>query len=215
MINKLIIDSTHARTELCELGAKYPTDKSPYSSGSASGHRHAYTAVYDLLFCHLRDQFVNLGEIGIERNNSMKAWREYFPTAYLVGWEYDREKINKAVADDLMLTAYHFMDVRSIDSILEGFYAAGRDYHILIDDSTHQFEDQIRILSVAHQFVKPGGYFIIEDVFKNRDPETYEIALAPYRHHYRSAFFVETAHAEQYSGDWQNDKLLVLCRGEY
>ena len=30
-INKLIIDTTNSRTELCDLGVKYPTDKSPYN----------------------------------------------------------------------------------------------------------------------------------------------------------------------------------------
>ena len=37
-INKLIIDTTNSRTELCDLGVKYPTDKSPYNNDSKNKH---------------------------------------------------------------------------------------------------------------------------------------------------------------------------------
>ena len=49
-INKLTIDSTFSKTELCNLGKDFPTDKSPYSEKK---HRHPFTAVYDLLFSNI------------------------------------------------------------------------------------------------------------------------------------------------------------------
>ena len=48
-IEKLVIDSTESVTDLCRLGVKHPTDKSPYNE-SSSLHKHPYTAVYNLLF---------------------------------------------------------------------------------------------------------------------------------------------------------------------
>ena len=51
-INKLIIDSSNSITDLCKLGVKNPTDKSAYVKDDL--HRHAYMAIYDLLFMNLR-----------------------------------------------------------------------------------------------------------------------------------------------------------------
>ena len=43
-INSIVIDSTNSITELCLLGVKYPTDKSPYNSDK-NLHKHAYTSI--------------------------------------------------------------------------------------------------------------------------------------------------------------------------
>lgn len=214
MINKYIIDCSHTRTDLCGIGAAAGTDKSPFSQSTPSGHRHAYTAIYDLLFSPFRGDLINFGEIGIERNDSMRMWRAYFPHAHLVGWEYEQAKIEKAESEDLPFVYYLHMDVTSESSIREGFQKAARQFKVLIEDSTHRFEDQLRVVSLAHEVLLPGGYLVIEDVFKNRAEADYEAAIAPYRHYYSSVFFIEPLHAEQFSGDWNNDKLLVLCRGE-
>ena len=56
IINRITIDSTNSITDLCRLGAKYPTDKSPYNG---SGHRHPYTSVYDFLFSSVRYKKLN------------------------------------------------------------------------------------------------------------------------------------------------------------
>ncbi len=214
MINKLVIDSTHARTELCNIGAAAGTDKSPFSENTPSGHRHAYTAVYDLLFGQIRNELITVGEIGIERNQSMHMWRAYFSNAFLLGWEYDEQKIERARGAELFRTEYHFMDVRSVDSIVRGFEAGGRLLDVLIEDSSHEFDDQVRVLSVAHRFLNPGAYLVIEDVYKRNSEAAYEEALSSVSKHYSSMFFVEPLHPLQYSGDAQSDKLLVLRRNE-
>ena len=74
-IEKLVVDSTESVTDLCRLGVKHPTDKSPYNE-SDSLHKHPYTAVYNLLFSYMRYNPIVLGEIGILDNMSMKCWRE-------------------------------------------------------------------------------------------------------------------------------------------
>lgn len=114
--NKLIIDSTYSRTELCELGKIYPTDKSPYNEGSSSGHKHAYTAIYDLLFSTLKYKDINFGEIGIEFNKSMICWRNYFINSNLYAWEYDNEKIVSALNDNLDVI-YDYINVEDENSI--------------------------------------------------------------------------------------------------
>jgi SAM-dependent methyltransferase len=212
--NKLTIDSSNSRTDLCDLGVKYPTDKSPYSVGSSSGHRHPYTAVYDLLFAHLRYKDINFGEIGIEYNKSMICWRNYFTKAKLWGWEYYQEKINSALKDGLEDTTYINMDVTSEESIRSGFEQSGVKFDVIIDDSTHVFEHQISIAKIVHQYLKPGGYFIIEDIFRNRWEDDYNQQMGDYSKYYNSITFIDTEHSNKMSGNWDNDKLLVMVRNE-
>lgn len=212
--NKLIIDSSESKTDLCELGVKFPTDKSPYNVGSSSGHRHPYTAVYDLLFSPLRYKEINFGEIGIEYNKSMICWRNYFTKAKLWGWEFYDEKIENALKDNLHDTTYLSMNVTSEESIKNGFQNAGVKFDIIIDDSTHVFEDQIRISKIVHEYIKPGGYFVIEDIFRNRSEIDYSQLIGEYSKYYHSITFIDTEHKNKMSADWDNDKLLVMVRND-
>ena len=70
-INKLIIDSSDSITDLCKLGVKYPTDKSPYVVHD--GHRHPYMAVYDMLFMSLRYKPIKFAEGGIVTGTTYNA----------------------------------------------------------------------------------------------------------------------------------------------
>jgi SAM-dependent methyltransferase len=213
--NQLIIDSSESRTDLCNLGVKYPTDKTPYcidhsASPNSSKHRHPYTAVYDFLFTNIRYFPITIAEIGILDNMSMKCWREYFPNALLYGYEYSKEYLDKAEKDNLANTKYFFMDVKSEKSIEEGL--CKDKFDIIIEDSTHIFEDQIRVINVAHKFLKPNGIIVIEDLFKSVPNSEYIKAIKNVESYYKSATFVVADHTLKHSLGWDNDKLLILNR---
>ena len=93
-INHLKIDSSQSITDLCRFGAEYNTDKSPYTQGAGVlAHRHAYTAVYDLLFLAKRFMPIQIGELGILDNSSTNMWRNYFPTATIFGYDVFPDRI--------------------------------------------------------------------------------------------------------------------------
>ena len=210
-IEKLVIDSTESVTDLCKLGIKHPTDKSPYNE-SSSLHKHPYTAVYNLLFSYMRYNPIVLGEIGILDNMSMKCWREYFPNATLYGYEYSEMRLHKALSDKLSNAAYSKMDVKDVESIQEGLQ--GVMFDIIIEDSTHEFNDQIRFANIAYKHVKPGGFLIIEDIFRSESEKRYEEALADISKYFSSMTFIVTEHKNKHSPGWDNDKLLVLNRND-
>jgi hypothetical protein len=208
-IEKLVVDSTESVTDLCRLGVKHPTDKSPYNE-SDSLHKHPYTAVYNLLFSYMRYNPIVLGEIGILDNMSMLCWREYFPNATLYGYEYSEMRLQKALSDKLSNTVYSKMDVKDVESIQEGLQSTMFD--IIIEDSTHEFNDQIRFANIAYKHIKPGGFLIIEDIFRSESEQRYVDALAGISKYFSSMTFVVTEHKNKYSPGWDNDKLLVLNR---
>lgn len=210
-INSIRIDSTNSTTDLCMLGVKYPTDKSPYNQNNAL-HKHAYTAIYDLLFSHRRYDYLTLAEIGILDNNSMLSWREYFPNATLFGLEYMTEKLNKAISDNLSNTYYNYIDVTNKDSISSELKNMNMLYDIIIEDSTHVFDDQIRFTNEAVKYLKTGGYLIIEDIFIDADESKYQKELEHLGEYFSTATFIFADHDLKHSPNWNNDKLLVLIR---
>jgi SAM-dependent methyltransferase len=211
-INSLIVDSSASVTDLCKLGVKYPTDKSPYVVHS--GHRHPYTAVYDLLFMPLRYKPIKFAEGGIAENMSMKCWRDYFPYAELHGFEYDSTYLNNALNDNLTNTTYRYMDVNDTDSIANCLELTGGKFDVIIDDMIHDLRRNMLFAHTAYRYLKPGGYLIIEDIFRDVDENLYAESLEPVSSYFSSMTFVITDHINRYSPGWDNDKLLVLCRNE-
>lgn len=212
-INRLAIDSTHSVTDLCTMGEKYQTDKSPYNKNPYL-HKHAYTAIYDLLFSNLRYSDINIAEIGILHNKSMLCWREYFKNAKLYGFEWSAEYIQKAVNDNLANTSYHFMNIKEEEAIEEALADVGKKYHIVIEDSTHEFADQIRFLKIIYKYMLPGSIVVVEDIFRAVEEELYRDALKPIEKYFSSATFVMAEHVNKYSPGWNNDKLLILHRND-
>jgi hypothetical protein len=215
-INSITIDSTKSITELCKLGAKYPTDKSPYSTENyntpnGSGHRHPYTSVYNFLFSSLKYKKIKLAEIGILDNMSMNCWRNYFSEAELYGFEYNQNYIESAINQNLVNTTYDFINILSEESITNCMSKYGK-FDIIIEDSTHVFEDQIRFCNIAYKYLNEGGILIIEDIFRSESEEKYMLELNEISKYFSTMTFVLTEHELLYSPGWNNDKLLVLFR---
>jgi hypothetical protein len=215
-INYIIIDTSKALTDLCVLGAHYRTDKSPYNPAL---HRHPYTAVYDMLFASRRYQPIIFGEIGVMSNASMRMWRSYFTTASLYGFEINTETLVAARSDNLPNVHYNFMDSSNPQSIFEALNDTKQLFDVIIEDSSHYFESQMAVASVAFEFLKPGGTLIIEDIFRPWGEARYEEALAPYMKYFSSMAFFETNHKNLWSPGteepwFNNDKLLVMHRNQ-
>jgi len=225
IINKLTIDSSYSRTDLCEVGGYYNTDKSPYNTG---WHRHPYTAIYDFLFSTYRYKKINVGEIGIEGNASMKCWRTYFPNANLYGYDYMHEKLHRASSENLYNTQYFYMDCQDSNLINDGLSKCQDKFDILIDDASHRPIHQIPVIKSAINHLKPGGILVIEDIFRTsitNEPvnpvaqehgvtgaNQYEPLIEPYAKYFHHISWILADHKDRYSPEWENDGLLVLVR---
>lgn len=210
-IDSMIIDTTKVSSILCVLGGIYNTDKSPYNSNSCL-HKHPYTGIYNLLFHQYINKEFLFVEIGIEHNASMKMWGDYFKKANIVGFEYYEEKIKKAESDKLKNVRYAQMDVTSVDSIKSGFEKLTESPSIIIDDSTHNFDDQIRIIKTALPYLKSNGILIVEDIFKHEDESRYVNELRSIGGQVNYATFITANHLLEHTPDWDNSKLLVIFK---
>jgi glycosyltransferase involved in cell wall biosynthesis len=213
-IQSVTIDTTGTVSNLCEIAMQFNSDKCPYSKETTSGHRHPYTPVYDTLFSSLRTQSINIAEIGIEKNDSINIWRKYFPNADIYGFEYNEQYLQEAINQNLSNVYYEKIDVKDANNIRKTFQTINKKYDILIDDSTHFFEDQIRVIQNSIEYLNDGGILVVEDIFRNRSEEDYQRELQGISKYFSSATFMTTEHENKFSGDWNNDKLLVLVRND-
>lgn len=210
----LKLDYTTNSSELCLIGKKYDTDKSSQRSNvTNTRHCHPYTLFYESLFRNKRNDEIKIAELGILDGASLLMWREYFANASIYGFEYNDDLLahfKKTFNNDRITLAH--VDVTSKRSIIKAFSEMSVFYDIIIEDTTHQFEDQIRVIENAYQCLKPGGILIIEDIFKSYKEADYLTRLNRILHHFQDYYFVELEHEHRNSTGWDNDKLFVLVK---
>ena len=131
--------------------AAMSTDKGP------GGHN--YTELYERLFFPWKDEPITIFEIGIAGGGSLKMWEGYFSKARIFAVdilpksEFDNARVKTLIADQA-----------NRDQLQAAIHTAGGDIHILIDDGGHTMEQQQVSLGFLFKHVRPGGYYVIEDI---------------------------------------------------
>ena len=151
---------------LGSLFNKYGSDKD----------KNGYTQFYDSIFKNIRNQPVDLLEIGIgtlienapssmlgyglpgyKPGGSLRAWRDYFPQGQILGCDiqpdtqFSEERIRTVLANSTVR--------EEADRVL-----GNRSFHIIIDDGSHFDEHQLQTFKNMWHRVRRGGFYIIEDV---------------------------------------------------
>jgi len=151
---------------LGELFEKYGSDKNV----------NGYSPYYDAIFKNIRQKPVAFLEIGIGTmipdvsssmvgyarpgyapGGSLRAWRDYFPNGQIMGCDvqsdtqFAEERIETALADSSSRL--------QLDAVL-----GDRQFDIILDDGCHYDETQVATLRNLFHRVKPGGFYIIEDI---------------------------------------------------
>lgn len=209
---KLIIKKN--KSELCEIGRKYDTDKSSQRDNITNQrHCHPYTLFYEELFKNKKHDNINIAELGILEGSSLRMWQEYFTNANIYGFEYDNNYIENFINNyDNERIILNYINVKDKNNIIDQFSKINKYFDVIIDDSTHQFEDQIKIIENTYQYLKPGGFLIIEDVFKSYNEKDYIEKLSSILHNFQDYYFIELDHVNKLSTGWDNDKLFILVK---
>jgi hypothetical protein len=120
---------------------------------------HNYTELYERLFFPWKDEPITIFEIGIADGGSLAMWHAYFPKARIFAVDilpkaqFDNERVKTLIADQA-----------NRDQLRAAIAVAGTDIHMLIDDGGHTMEQQQVSLGYLFKHVRPGGYYVIEDV---------------------------------------------------
>jgi hypothetical protein len=129
---------------------KYGSDKTGY---------HNYETVYSNLFSDL-DSVTDVLEMGIWMGASLRAWRDIFLNANVVGLEYDRQRF---ITEDRITSFYvdqtkeHTFD-DFIDSVKD------KKFNFIVDDGSHMLEETKRTFTKLLPLLEINGWFVVEDI---------------------------------------------------
>ena len=132
---------------LKEIGLKYPTNKNDYG----------FLDIYEKYFQSLRDQKLNILEIGVDKGDSLRLWREYFINSNICGLD-----INKK---DFVIQNVEIYQGDQNDKILLNKIANkyGK-FDIIIDDGSHVSKHIINSFNYLFDHLSQNGIYIIEDL---------------------------------------------------
>lgn len=141
-----------------ETGNKFQLDKI---------YNHHYEYLYGIHLGPLRDEPINLLEIGLGcvvmatgPGKSLLLWNEYFPKASVSILEYDRECAEPFRSQVKNLYIGDQSDFNVLEEV-----GTGGPYDVIIDDGGHTRRQQINSLIGLWPYVKSGGFYIVEDIF--------------------------------------------------
>jgi predicted O-methyltransferase YrrM len=215
-VNRVIFDSNECTTDLCRIGARFKTDKSPLNDISEAPlkFRHAYTPIYDLLLAPMRHKPITVAEIGIFYAAGLLMFRDYFSEAKIYGFEFNLQLIENAKKLQMRDTSIDFIDVADSAEIDKAFGRTEEKYDLIVDDATHRVDDQVRVIRCCTKFLKRGGILIIEDIFDDsRAPEhKFTEVLSDVGNEYCSVNFLLPKNRATMTGEWNNEKLLVMIK---
>jgi hypothetical protein len=132
--------------------SRYRTDK------VANGYLRWYD---DLFASHWRDVRAVL-ELGVHRGGSLELWRDYFPSATIVGIDSDVSLVEVADRNRIAIERGSQADAEFLRSV--SLRAAPLGFDLIIDDASHiaaDAESSFRALFDDH--LKSGGWYVLED----------------------------------------------------
>ena len=145
---------------LTRIANKLGTDKGTLESVWG----HGYTLTYNRLFDVLNTGHVRMLEIGVADPRfpgaSPKMWAEYFDDLYFVGYDINPDakafqggKVHIFIGDQ--------NNPEDLEKCIEVY---GGQWDIIMDDGSHWEEHILTSFRNLFPYVKPGGYYIIEDL---------------------------------------------------
>lgn len=142
---------------LLELGNKYECDK--YFS-------HNYLPHYEFHFGKLRDEKLNVLEIGVggytypqTGGNSLKMWRDYFPGSNIFGIDIE----DKSWLNGERLKT--FQGSQTDEEFLQKVCDEIGRIDIIIDDGSHLNGDVIESFKFLFPRINSPGIYVVEDTF--------------------------------------------------
>jgi len=127
---------------------------------------HFYTKWYNLYFSPLKDEDVNILEIGIMGGGSHRMWRDYFSKGKIYAVDIDPITFEHDLSD-----IECFLGDATDENFLEELcqkIPSGLD--IIIDDASHRTSDQVKTFNFMFEKLNSGGIYVVEDLHTTYHP---------------------------------------------
>jgi hypothetical protein len=178
--------------DLASLFNKYGSDKD----------RNGYSHLYSILFDHLKNNEMNVLEIGIGTmiQNAPSSMKGYMPDSYVPGASlraWNDYFVNSKIygADIQPDTQFEENNIKTFlcdstneDNVEYVIGTTGLKFDIIIDDGWHWDHAQISTLKNFFPYLKEGGIYVIEDIYPDsglsKNPTLIQEVVGDYEYFY-------------------------------
>jgi hypothetical protein len=150
---------------LDEIAIECQTDKASVFTRTYAKPKN-YCVHYERAFAPLRMDPLKVIEIGAAGGESIRMWLEFFPSAHIWGIDVvegtNPYNTVRAATDP----RYTFIHADQSDRSMWECLAVdtGGNWDIICDDGSHMAKDVITSFNSGWKFVRPGGFWCIEDL---------------------------------------------------
>jgi len=138
---------------LLDIAKKYPTSKND----------HEYISLYENYFKDFRYKNINVLEIGIERGDSLRMWREYFTKARICAIDIVDRNIT---VDNTDIKIGDQSNLNFLKKITDEYGT----FDLIIDDGSHQCKHIIKSFNFLYEFLNDNGIYVVEDLQTSYQP---------------------------------------------
>ncbi len=133
--------------------------------GSILKNPESVTAVFEIgLGTNNTDVVSNMGAQG-RPGSSLRAFRDYLPNAQIFGADVDRRILFE---EDRIRT--YFIDQTDLHTVDALSATLNLQFDLIIDDGLHSPNANIASIIFGLRHVKPGGFFVVEDIAPSHYP---------------------------------------------
>ena len=121
---------------------------------------HGYAKIYEKYLKEHKDKNLNIIELGSFYGNASAAFYFYFKNSQIYSADINPDMYlyrSKRLKN-------FFTDTSSRTSIEKNILSRNIEFDLIIEDASHMLKDQIISLFILFKNLKPGGFFIIEEI---------------------------------------------------
>jgi len=123
--------------------------------------QHNYSRWYNYYFEKIKEENLNILEIGVSTGKSLYSWKKYFANSSIYGIEKYKDVIDKNFTKDCNI----FIGNQSSNSFLSKVCeSVSGGFDIIIDDGSHITSDQVQTFLYLFKKMNSPGIYIIEDL---------------------------------------------------
>lgn len=125
-----------------------------------------WNAIYDELLGPRRFEIKDVLEIGIYHGQSIMMWLDYFPNAKVYGIDNNSlgDRCVEKYVDPLVGPRFEYWIGDGAEKAFLARVIGGKTFDLVIDDASHKVVDQIASFAFFRDKIKPGGYYVCEDI---------------------------------------------------
>ena len=141
--------------------------KKIFAKNKCDKNEHMYYEVYEPYLEPMKEQPIQILEVGIFKGTSLKSWHEYLPNADLYGIDIFT-RLKPEDVPILKKDRVHWIQADSmVNSIQDKIIETWGDvkFDVIIDDGLHTPEANAKTFENLMPFLKDDGVFFIEDVW--------------------------------------------------